>query len=494
VADAEVIPIGAGGRPGRGSGHSGTPSAASRALAPTPSRTRRRRTADPDGAPASARGRTAEPTKTGAANPGSAEGRPAVAAATPATRRRASGTAGAAATTRTGRSTRDGSTPGSAETARAAAPAKAAPTTKATRPTKAARADKATRPTKPARADKPTRARKARGTPSVRTGEPRAAASAPEPVATPIAVTEPEPAAHGPVGQLAAILTELALQAFPSGAEEQAAEALSFLRRRITGDYEVDIFGFDRELTETVLLPVLRPLYQRWFRVEVRGIEHVPATGGALIVANHSGTVPVDSLMTQLALLDEHPARRNLRMLGADLVYKMPFVGQMARKSGATLACNEDAERLLGSGELVGVWPEGFKGVGKPFSERYKLQRFGRGGFVAAAMRTGAPIIPVSIVGAEEIYPLIGNLPTLARIIGVPYVPITPTFPLLGPLGLIPLPSKWIIEFGEPIRTDGHGEGAADDPMLVFNITDQVRETIQHSLYTLLMQRRSVFF
>ena len=463
MADAEVIPIGAGGRPGRGSGHSGTPSAASRALAPPPSRNRRRRTAEPDGALAAAGGRTAEPTKTGAANADAADGRPAAAAATPATRRRTSGTARAA-------------------------------TTKATRPTKAAPTTKAARPAKPARAGKPTPARKARGTSSVRTGEPRAAASAPEPVATPIAVTEPEPAAHGPVGQLAAVLTELALQAFGSGAEEQAAEALSFLRRRITGDYEVDVFGFDRELTETVLLPVLRPLYQRWFRVEVRGIEQVPATGGALIVANHSGTVPVDSLMTQLALLDEHPARRNLRMLGADLVYKMPFVGQMARKSGATLACNEDAERLLGSGELVGVWPEGFKGVGKPFSERYKLQRFGRGGFVAAAMRTGAPIIPVSIVGAEEIYPLIGNLPTLARIIGVPYVPITPTFPLLGPLGLIPLPSKWIIEFGEPIRTDGHGEGAADDPMLVFNITDQVRETIQHSLYTLLMQRRSVFF
>ncbi|HEU4492436.1 MAG TPA: lysophospholipid acyltransferase family protein [Jiangellales bacterium] len=344
-----------------------------------------------------------------------------------------------------------------------------------------------------ARADRPARVRRSRSPAPVRE-EARPGTSPAGPAAAPIGATEPEPARHGPVGHLAAVLAELAVQALGPGSDEQAAQALAFLRRRITGDYQVDVFGFDRELTETVLMPVLRPLYQKWFRVEVRGIEHVPATGGALIVANHSGTVPVDSLMTQLALLDEHPARRHLRMLGADLVYKMPFVGQMARKSGATLACNEDAERLLGSGELVGVWPEGFKGVGKPFSERYKLQRFGRGGFVAAAMRTGTPIIPVSIVGAEEIFPLIGNLPTLARIIGVPYVPITPTFPWLGPLGLIPLPSKWIIEFGEPIRTDVHGEGAADDPMLVFNITDQVRETIQHSLYTLLMQRRSVFF
>jgi 1-acyl-sn-glycerol-3-phosphate acyltransferase len=181
-------------------------------------------------------------------------------------------------------------------------------------------------------------------------------------------------------------------------------------------------------------------------------------------------------------------------MLGADLVFRLPGVAPIARKAGNTLACHPDAERLLGNGELVGVWPEGFKGIGKPFSERYKLQRFGRGGFVSAALRTGAPIVPVSIVGAEEIYPMIANFGTLARLLGLPYAPITPTFPLLGPLGLVPLPSKWIIEFGEPIETAGLGAGAADDPMLVFNLTDQVRETIQSTLYSLLMQRRSVFF
>src|SRR5207253_7163670 len=183
-----------------------------------------------------------------------------------------------------------------------------------------------------------------------------------------------------------------------------------------------------------------------------------------------------------------------LRMLGADLVFRAPLLGSLARKAGNTLACNPDAERLLGQGELVGVWPEGFKGIGKPFADRYKLQRFGRGGFVGAALRTGVPIVPCSIVGAEEIYPLLGNAKTLARLLGLPYFPLTPTFPWLGPLGLVPLPSKWIIEFGEPIRTDDYPDGAADDPMLVFNLTDQVRETIQHTLYQLLMQRRSVFF
>ena len=186
-------------------------------------------------------------------------------------------------------------------------------------------------------------------------------------------------------------------------------------------------------------------------------MENVPREGGALIVANHSGTVPIDSAMTPLALHDHHPAQRHLRMLAADLVFTMPIIAPMARKTGATLACNEDAERLMSSGELVGVWPEGFKGIGKPFSERYKLQRFGRGGFVSAALRSGVPIIPCSIVGAEEIYPLVGNIPTLARLLGFPYIPITPFFPLLGPLGLLPLPSKWIIEFGEPIETDKIG-------------------------------------
>ncbi|MCW2666772.1 MAG: phospholipid/glycerol acyltransferase [Frankiales bacterium] len=277
--------------------------------------------------------------------------------------------------------------------------------------------------------------------------------------------------------------------------ERKVAHGLAFLRRRLTGDYEVDDFGFDSELTENVLLPPLRPLYDSWFRVETRGLANVPDTGGALVVANHSGAIPLDAVMTALALLDHHPAHRHLRMLGADLVFRLPVVAPLARKAGNTLACNADAERLLTAGELVGVWPEGFKGIGKPFSERYKLQRFGRGGFVNAALKTGVPIIPCSIVGAEETYPMLGNAKTLARLLGLPYAPITPFFPWLGLLGAVPLPSKWIIEFGEPIET-AHlgGPAAAEDPMLVFNLTDQVRETIQSTLYTLLMQRRSVFF
>ena len=338
------------------------------------------------------------------------------------------------------------------------------------------------------------------GTPAEKTTAPSAEEQQPTPQrehpkrdAPRAEVREPEdrPTDGIPVSDWLAALTSAAVEVFGERYEQRLAELLAFLRRRITGDYAVDEYGFDAEVTERFLLAALRPIAQKWFRVEVRGAENIPTEGGALVVSNHSGTIPVDGLMTMVSVHDH--TGRHLRPLGADLVFRMPVVSEIARKSGATLACNEDAERMLRGGELVGVWPEGFKGIGKPYSERYRLQRFGRGGFVSAAMRTGVPIVPCSVVGAEEIYPLVGNMPALARLLGVPYIPVTPFFPWLGPLGMIPLPSKWLIEFGEPIRTDSYDEGAADDPMLVFNVTDQVRETIQQTLYTLLRERDSVF-
>jgi 1-acyl-sn-glycerol-3-phosphate acyltransferase len=276
------------------------------------------------------------------------------------------------------------------------------------------------------------------------------------------------------------------------GREPSGGGLLDFVRRRLTGDYVVDDFGFDEDLTDHVLIPMMRPLFEKWFRVEVRGLEHVPDVGGALVVANHSGTIALDAVMTQVALRDRHPAHRHLRMLGADLVFQTPFVSEVARKAGHTLACMPDAQRLLERGELVGVWPEGFKGIGKPYSERYKLQRFGRGGFVSAALRAGVPIIPTAIVGAEETYPMLGNIAPVARLLGLPYFPMTPTFPWLGPLGLVPLPSRWIIEFGAPVPTDQLVD-QADDPMAVLELTDAVRERIQQSLYRLLVQRESTY-
>ncbi|WP_375489663.1 lysophospholipid acyltransferase family protein [uncultured Jatrophihabitans sp.] len=288
----------------------------------------------------------------------------------------------------------------------------------------------------------------------------------------------------------------------PSGAAQlpqpdwgvRVADALTFLRRRLSGDYAVDEYGFDPELTDSAILPLFRPLYDRWFRVDVEGVANIPATGGALLVANHAGGLwPLDAAMTAVAVRTEHPAGRHLRMLGAQLMFDTPGLGTFARRTGSTLACTADADRLLRAGELVGVWPEGFNGIGKRFTERYRLQRFGRGGFVQSALRARVPIVPVSIVGSEEIHPVLGNAKTLARMLGLPYFPITPTFPLLGPLGLLPLPSKWYIEFGAPIHTEELGADAAEDAAAVFELTDRVRETIQTSLYRLLVQRRSVW-
>lgn len=270
--------------------------------------------------------------------------------------------------------------------------------------------------------------------------------------------------------------------------------ALDFLARRVTGRYQVDEFGFDRELTERVIAPLIRPLHRRYFRVDWVGLGNVPAEGPALLVGNHSGTLPMDALILKFGLLDAHPAHRHLHLLAADLAFRLPVAGSLTRKMGNTLACPPDTLRLLDAGELVGVFPEGFKGVGKGYRERYRLQRFGRGGFAELALRSGVPIVPVAIVGAEEIWPMIHDARLLARLFGLPYFPITPFFPWLGPLGAVPLPSKWVIEFGEPIPTDDHPSDAWQDTSVVYELTDRVRDTIQQMLYRGLMRRTSTFF
>ncbi|CAM2838344.1 lysophospholipid acyltransferase family protein [Skermania piniformis] len=281
-------------------------------------------------------------------------------------------------------------------------------------------------------------------------------------------------------------------QSVRRGLASRITGTAGFLRRRLTGDYHVDDFGYDRHFTESLVLPAVGPLYRAWFRTEVAGAANLPTHGGALIVANHAGVIPLDALMTQFAVYDEHPLHRQLRLLADDLVFETPVLGTAARKAGYTVACVADAERLLRNGELTGVFPEGFKGIGKPFADRYKLQRFGGGGFIGAAVRTGVPIIPCSIVGSEETYPKLAELTPLARLLGLPFFPITPLFPHLGPLGLVPLPTKWYIEFGKPIPTDGYDPAEADDPMVTFEITDSVREIVQQTLYRRLARRHGV--
>jgi 1-acyl-sn-glycerol-3-phosphate acyltransferase len=181
-------------------------------------------------------------------------------------------------------------------------------------------------------------------------------------------------------------------------------------------------------------------------------------------------------------------------MLALDMFALMPFLAPLVAQTGGVRANQENGERLLRRGELVGVFPEGVKGIGKPYRQRYKMARFGRGGFVRLALRTGAPIVPCAVVGAEEIHPLVLNMPWLARPLGVPYLPVTPTFPALGPLGFIPLPSKWSIDFGDPIAVEQYGPAGADDPILVNRLTQQVRAVIQRMIDGRLARRRSVWF
>ena len=256
---------------------------------------------------------------------------------------------------------------------------------------------------------------------------------------------------------------------------------------------DVDEFGADRRFTESVL-PFFEFLYTVWWRVETTGIERVPERGPGLIVANHSGVLPYDGVMIKLAVRHEHPARRDCRMLALDMFALLPFLAPMLAKSGAVRANPENGERLLEKGELVGVFPECVKGVGKHFRERYKLARFGRGGFVRLALRTGAPVIPCAVVGAEEIHPVLAKADWVGRPLGLPYFPITPTFPILGPLGVVPLPSKWSIDFADPIDLRSYGPEAADDPILVNRLSEDVRTTIQGMIDGRVARRRSVWF
>jgi 1-acyl-sn-glycerol-3-phosphate acyltransferase len=256
---------------------------------------------------------------------------------------------------------------------------------------------------------------------------------------------------------------------------------------------DVDDFGFDPKFNASVL-PFFEFLYTMWWRVEVAGIENVPGEGPGVIVANHSGVLPWDGIMVNLAVRHEHPAARQVRMLALDMFALLPFFAPLLARTGAVRANPENGERLLRRGELVGVFPEGVKGVGKPYKERYKLARFGRGGFVRLALRTGAPIVPCAIVGAEEVHPKIGSMDWVGKPFGLPYFPITPTFPALGPLGVVPLPSKWSIDFAGPVEVEKYGPQAADDPILVNRLSEQVRGTVQRMIDSRLARRRSVWF
>jgi 1-acyl-sn-glycerol-3-phosphate acyltransferase len=254
---------------------------------------------------------------------------------------------------------------------------------------------------------------------------------------------------------------------------------------------EVDEFGLDQEFTRRAQ-PVIDALYTKWWRVETSGAENVPDGGRVILCANHAGAVPYDGLMLAAALRREHPARRTLRWLADDFVFHFPFMGVALNRLGAVRACQENAERLLRSSNVVGVFPEGVKGVSKSFGERYQLQRFGRGGHIKLALRTRTPIVPVAIVGSEETHPMLPTGP-IAKLLNMQFLPVTPTFPWLGPLGLVPLPSKWSITFLPAIPVDGYDKDAADDELLVGRLNEKVRAAIQDELSRRVRARQSAF-
>jgi 1-acyl-sn-glycerol-3-phosphate acyltransferase len=284
---------------------------------------------------------------------------------------------------------------------------------------------------------------------------------------------------------------EGALAALQEAGPEGLRDAV---RRALTARAErpIDRFGFDLAYYEE-LFPLARWAHDHYFRVETRGIEHIADQGRVLVVANHSGTLPYDGCMIHATTRIHHPSKRLLRPLVENFVYHMPFVGRFMARCGAVRACQENAQALLEADEAVLVFPEGVKGIGKLYKRRYRLQRFGRGGAVKLAMRTGSPIVPCAVVGAEESMPLLSKVSWLARPLGLPYIPVTPTLPLLGPLGLLPLPTKWWIDFAEPIDVSQYGPDAIRDRVLVNRLNEEVRAAIQSMITHRLERRQSVF-
>jgi 1-acyl-sn-glycerol-3-phosphate acyltransferase len=258
---------------------------------------------------------------------------------------------------------------------------------------------------------------------------------------------------------------------------------------------EVDDWGRS-ERVFSMVEPVLNFYYRYWFRVEQEGIENIPASGGALLVSNHSGALPPDAPMIMQAIRNEHPSPRPLYMLGEHWFKGYPGVGMLSNKIGLVPAHAANAQRLLrDEGRLVLVFPEGQKGTRKLYWQRYKLRRFGRGGFVKTALRSGVPIVPVAVIGAEEAMPIFAHVPLLQRLTGLIYFPVNHAFPWTGlAAGMMYLPAKFKIRFLPPISFDGYGPGDAEDLELVQRLAEGVRERIQQEVDDLIAERKSIWF
>jgi 1-acyl-sn-glycerol-3-phosphate acyltransferase len=246
--------------------------------------------------------------------------------------------------------------------------------------------------------------------------------------------------------------------------------------------------GYDPAFVERTA-PLLEFLWARYFRVRLLGIENIPDDGAALLVGNHSGGIPYDGAMLLHGVRRNHPRHRHVRPLVANFAFRSGWMANVVARVGCVRASMETALPMLTRGELVAVFPEGLRGVGKMYRERYRLARFGRGGFVRLAREAQVPLLPVAIVGAEEIHPVIGKITRFAEPLGIPYIPITPTFPWLGPLGLLPVPTKWTIQIGPAVAPPPQGDEKA-----TARVAEIVRSAIDGMIADLLAQRRSILF
>jgi 1-acyl-sn-glycerol-3-phosphate acyltransferase len=281
----------------------------------------------------------------------------------------------------------------------------------------------------------------------------------------------------------------------PKAAEEVDLRQLRELVPAAEPGRQLDDWGRSERVFDAIE-PLLDFYYQHWFRVEVEGIEHVPDEGGALLVSNHSGALPPDAPMIMQAIRREHPHSRPVYMLGEHWFKGYPGVSMLTSKIGLVAAHPANAQRLLrDEGRLVLVFPEGQKASRKLYWQRYRLRRFGRGGFVRTAMRAGAPIVPIAVLGAEEAMPIFAHVPLLERVTGLLYFPINHAFPHFGlAAALMYLPAKFKIRFLEPVDLTGYEPQDADDLALVQGLAEAIRGRIQAELDELQVTRRSVWF
>ncbi|MGH0038121.1 MAG: lysophospholipid acyltransferase family protein [Myxococcota bacterium] len=257
----------------------------------------------------------------------------------------------------------------------------------------------------------------------------------------------------------------------------------------------VDEFGMDDVVMQRAAR-LFDFLQDRYWRIDVLGLDRVPSGRPVLYVANRSGLLPYDGIMLSHLVERARPEEPRPRFLVADWLVTLPFVQPQLARIGGVRACRENADRLLRSGRSVVAFPEGVQGAAKVFRERYRLKRFGRGGVIRTALENGVPLVPVGIVGAEEAHPILFKWHLPARALGLPFLPVTPTFPWMGPAGALPLPTKWVVSFGEPL--DLRGPGAPDastsgDPLALSRLTQQLRTTIDGLVHQGLEHRPSVW-